>query len=51
VASGAHEITKEKAVVKTQVAKPEIKKEIGKRGGIFGGMSGLGRKFFRRKTI
>lgn len=31
--------------------KQEAKKEIGKRGGAFGGIKSLGRKFFRRKTI
>ena len=31
--------------------KPEIKKEIGKKGGVLGRVSGLGRKFFRRKAI
>lgn len=39
-----------KEVSPTQ-AKPEIRKAIGKKGGLFGRVSGLGRKFFRRKAI
>lgn len=31
--------------------KPEVHKELGKKGGVFGKMSGLGKKFFRRKAI
>lgn len=44
------ETIKEKKSIK-ETARPTVKKEIGKKGGIFGGMSGLGRKFFRRKAI
>ena len=34
-----------------EIARPTVKKEIGKKGGIFGGVSGLGKRFFRRKAI
>ena len=44
-------VAEEKAVMKQQAAKPEVKKEIGKKGGVLGRVSGLGRKFFRRKAI
>jgi large subunit ribosomal protein L22 len=33
------------------IAKPEVKKELGKKGGLFGRVSGLGKKFFRRKVV
>jgi large subunit ribosomal protein L22 len=51
VVSETHEVIEKKTIVKAQTAKPEVKKEIGKKGGIFGGMSGLGKRFFRRKAI
>jgi large subunit ribosomal protein L22 len=44
---------KERKVVertRREEIKPEVKKEIGKKG-VFGGIKGLGRKFFRRKAI
>lgn len=44
------ETTKETKSMK-ETAKPMVKKEIGKKGGLFGGMSGIGKKFFRRKAI
>jgi large subunit ribosomal protein L22 len=34
-----------------QTARPEIKKELGQKGGLFGRVSGLGKKFFRRKVV
>jgi len=44
-------VAEEKAIMKQQTPKPEVKKEIGKKGGVLGRVSGLGRKFFRRKAI
>ncbi|OGN03895.1 MAG: 50S ribosomal protein L22 [Candidatus Yanofskybacteria bacterium RIFCSPHIGHO2_01_FULL_44_17] len=43
---------KSEQMVKTQAdKKPEIRKEIGKKGGTLGRIGGLGKKFFRRKAI